>query len=160
MPALSSGLNNKLFGHLISVCCCFKTNQYRQINVNSVTNFRTYWEYFWVFIQGEITRANRQTRRFYVRNSAMSFREVGQDFCLAASTVRLRLEMWCKKIAFMSIRAANRTGTLCVPVIGYILSCDFVVAESIKNNFNSAQKQADQNYFPQLLMYVVDRNIS
>jgi len=36
----------------------------------------------------------------------------------------------------MGIIAANRTGTLCVPVIDYILACDLAVADSIQNNFN------------------------
>ena len=48
------------------------------------------------------------------------------------STVGLRLEIRSKKTAFIDIRAANRTGTLCLPVIDYILACDFVVADSIK----------------------------
>ena len=47
----------------------------------------------------------------------------------------------------MGIRAANRTGTLCVPAIDYILAYDFAVADSIKNNCNRSSKQADQNYF-------------
>jgi hypothetical protein len=51
----------------------------------------------------------------------------------------------------MGIRAANGTGTLCVPVIDYILAYDFAVADSIKNNFNRNSKHADQNYFPLFL---------
>jgi len=130
LPALSSGLNNNLFGQLSCICFCFKTNQYRQININLLTNFGTYRRYFWEIIQGEITRTDRQTDRqtgkaLYARNSTMSVREVGQIFCLVESRVRLQLEIWCKKSAFLGIRAANRTGKLRVPVIDCILACGF-----------------------------------
>jgi hypothetical protein len=51
----------------------------------------------------------------------------------------------------MGTRAANRTGILCVPVIDYILACDFLVVGSTQNNFNRSSEKADKNRFPLFL---------
>lgn len=101
------------------------TNQISYISRTFLRNY-TEWNY----------TCEQTDKALYVRKSAMSVGEFGQEFCLAESTDRQRLEMWCKRIAFMGIIAANRTGTLCVPVIDYILACDLAVADSIQNNFN------------------------
>jgi len=45
----------------------------------------------------------------------------------------------------MGVRVANRTGTLCVPIIDYILACDFTGPDSIKTTFNRSSQQVDKN---------------